>query len=109
MSRAKGDKAEAKAVAYLTQNAYSVVERNFHSRFGELDIIATKGDTLHFIEVKSGEDYSQAIQNITPEKLSRMIKTAHIYMKKNNLDVDFVFDALIVTPNAIEMVENITL
>ena len=109
MSRAKGNLAEDKACKFLFDNGYTILERNFYSRFGELDIIASKDDVLHFIEVKSGEDYELAIQNITPTKLSRLIKTAHVYMKKNALDIDFMLDALIVTPQNIEMVENITL
>ena len=109
MSRAKGNLAEDKAVKFLYDNGFIIVERNFYSRFGEIDIIATKDEVLHFIEVKSGLDYESAIQNITPQKLSRLIKTGNVYLKKNTLDVDFVYDAVIVTPKGIELVENITL
>lgn len=109
MSREKGNLAEDKAVEFLLQNAFSILERNFYSRFGEIDIIATKDEVIHFVEVKSGLDYESAIQNITPKKLSRLIKTGYIYMKKNSLHVDFVYDAVIVTPKNIEIVENITL
>ena len=109
MSRAKGNLAEEKACAFLLDNAYSIVEQNFYSRFGEIDIIALKDEVLHFIEVKSGLDYESAIQNITPQKLSRLIKTGDVYMKKNSLDVNFMYDAIIVTPKNIELVENITI
>ena len=109
MSKAKGNIAEDKAVEFLLENGFFVVQRNYYSRFGEIDIIATKDEVLHFIEVKSGLDYESAIQNITPKKLSRVIKTAQAYMKKDSLDVDFVFDAVVVTPKNIEIVENITL
>lgn len=109
MSRAKGNQAEDKAVNFLFDNGFSIIERNFYSRFGEIDIIASKDGVLHFVEVKSGEDYELAIQNITPTKVSRLVKTAHVYMKKNSLDVDFQLDALVVTPTKIEFVENITI
>ena len=109
MSRAKGNVAEDQAVHYLTERGFCIVERNFYSRFGEIDIIAKKEGALHFVEVKSGEDYEIAIQNITPTKLSRIIKTANVYMKKNAYDSDFCIDAVIVTPNCIELIENITL
>jgi len=109
MSRAKGNIAEEEASAYLIQSGYSIVERNFYSRFGEIDIIAFKKDVLHFIEVKSGEDYELAIQNITPAKLSKIIKTADIYMKKNAIESSYSFDAVIVTPQSVELLENITL
>ncbi len=75
MSRAKGNIAEDKACEFLLEKGFVLVERNFYSRFGEVDIIAFKEDVLHFIEVKSGDDYEKAIQNITPTKLSRFIRT----------------------------------
>ena len=109
MSRAKGNIAENKASLFLQENAFSIIEKNFYSRFGEIDIIASKDNVLHFIEVKSGLDYESAVQNITPSKLSKFIKTVHVYMKKNALDVDFMIDAVIVTPEKIELIENITL
>ena len=109
MSRAKGNIAEDKACEFLFNCGYSIVERNFYSRFGEIDVIALKDEVLHFVEVKSGLDYESAVQNITPKKLSRLIKTAHVYMKKNSLDVDFMLDAVIITPKNVEIVENITL
>jgi len=109
MSRAKGDLAEQKAVKLLVENGFMIVEQNFYSRFGEIDIIASKDEVLHFIEVKSGLDYESAIQNITPSKISKIIKTLNVYIKKNALDVDFMIDAVVVTPKGVTIVENITL
>jgi len=109
MSRAKGNIAEDKACEFLLNHGFSLVERNFYSRFGEIDIIATKDDIVHFIEVKSGLDYESAIQNITPQKLKKFIKTIDVYMKKNALDVDFMIDAVVITPKEISLVDNITL
>jgi len=109
MSRAKGNQAEDLACGFLFDNGFSIVERNFYSRFGEIDIIAYKDEVLHFIEVKSGVDYESAIQNITPSKLNKFIKTMNVYIKKNNLDVDFQIDAIVVVLDSIWHVENITL
>jgi len=109
MSRAKGNIAEDKASVFLEEQGYFITERNFYSRFGEIDIIAIKDDVLHFVEVKSGEDYELAIQNITATKISRLIKTSNVYLKKNFCDGDYMIDAVIVTPIEIVIVENITL
>ncbi|MDQ7066716.1 MAG: YraN family protein [Sulfurimonas sp.] len=109
MSRAKGNLAEDKACDFLYENGFSILERNFYSRFGEIDVIATKDDVLHFVEVKSGEDYEKAIQNITRSKLSKLLKTCDVYMKKNSYDGDYMLDALVVTPESIELLENITI
>ena len=109
MSRAKGNVAEEKACEFLLSCGFFIVEQNFYSRFGEIDIIALRDEVVHFIEVKSGLDYELAIQNITPRKLARLVKTGNVYLKKNKLDVDFVYDAIIITPKSIEFVQNITL
>jgi len=109
MSRAKGNLAEDKAYKFLDENGFMIVERNFYSRFGEIDIIAIKDEVLHFVEVKSGLDFESAIQNITPKKLARLIRTGDVYMKKNSLNVDFVYDAIVVTPQEVEFVQNITI
>ncbi|MBN2782186.1 MAG: YraN family protein [Campylobacterales bacterium] len=109
MSRAKGNLAEDKACEYLLQNGFYIIERNFYSRFGEIDIIALKDDVLHFIEVKSGDDYEKAIQNITRSKLSKIIKTSDIYIKKNSTTSDYQYDALIYVLGNIYCIENITI
>jgi putative endonuclease len=109
VSRAKGNIAEDRAVKFLFENGFTIVERNFYSRFGEIDIIALKEEVLHFVEVKSGLDYDSAILNLTPKKLSRLIKTGDIYMKKSGFDQTYMYDAIIVTPRAIELIRNITL
>lgn len=109
MSRAKGNVAEERASEFLLDIGFLIIERNFYSRFGEIDIIAIKDKVLHLIEVKSGDDYESAVQNITKKKLSRVIKTGYVYMKKSKLDILFVYDAIIVTPNKISYIENITL
>jgi len=109
MSRAKGNLAEDRACRFLDENGFTIVERNFYSRFGEIDIIAVKNEVLHFVEVKSGLDFESAIQNITPKKLSRLLRTGDVYMKKNSLHVDFMYDAIVVTPKDVELVENITI
>ncbi len=106
LSRQKGNFAEDRAVDYLQALGFLVIDRNYYSRFGEIDIIATKDEVLHFVEVKSGE--YDPIYQITPSKLSKVQKTAQIYMSKKRLDMDFCIDALIVTEN-IELIENITL
>jgi putative endonuclease len=109
VSRAKGNIAEDRASVFLLENGYMIAQRNFYSRFGEIDIIAYKDDVLHFVEVKSADEYELAVQNITKSKLSKLIRTGDTYLKKNALNVDYMYDAVIVTPENIWHLENITL
>lgn len=109
MSRARGNLAEERACEFLRNSHYSIIDRNYYSRFGEIDIIALKDEVIHFIEVKSAPLYEQAAGNITPAKLNRIIRTAELYLMQRQLDTDYVIDGVIVTPEAVEIVENITL
>ena len=109
MSRAKGNIAEQRACEYLESEGFSIIERNFYSRFGEIDVIASKGNTLHFIEVKSAQSYDIAISNITPAKIAKLIKTLEVYLKKYAIKSDFSLDAVVVTPFEITLIESITI
>ena len=109
MSRAKGNIAEERASNFLEENGFVIIEKNFYSRFGEIDIIASKNEVYHFIEVKSGLDFESAIQNVTPSKLNKIVKTLNVYLKKNSINTDFMIDAIVVTPSEIQMIENVTL
>ncbi len=106
MSRAKGAIGEDRAIRYLNKNGFRVIERNFYSRFGEIDVVAFKEGVLHFIEVKSG--IGEPIYQITPRKLSRITKTVEIYLQKRKIKFDWCIDALIVT-DEVELVENVTM
>lgn len=48
-----GKQGEDLAVQFLKQKGYKILERNFHKRYAEIDIIAIDGDTLVFVEVKT--------------------------------------------------------
>ncbi len=109
MSRQKGNAAEEKAAAFLRDEGFALIERNFYAKkMGELDIIAKKDDVLHFVEVKSGSGFDP-VYNLTPSKLQKVIKSAQLYMKQKGLDMPFCIDALIVSDEGIELLENVTL
>lgn len=109
MSRSKGDIAENKACEFLNSKAYKIIEQNFYAKkLGEIDIIASKEDIYHFIEVKSAEDYEIAVNNITKSKLSKLKRSVDYYLQIKKLNVSFCIDAIIVVENDIEFLENIT-
>ena len=107
MSIAKGKEAEDKASSFLEANGYMILDRNFHSKFGEIDIIAQKENILHFCEVKFSEKYDPLIQ-ITPQKMQKIIKTIQYYFLKTRSIKDYQIDAILVKSKTIEMIKNIT-
>ena len=105
-----GDQGEDLATAFLEQEGFIILERNYFARkLGEIDIIAQRDDVLHFIEVKSGKADFDPIYNVTPAKLRKVINSAHYYMKTKNLDLAFSIDALIIRHGEVEFIENVTL
>jgi putative endonuclease len=73
------------AVEYLQQHKYGIIARNFHSAFGELDVVATDSEELVFIEVKtrSSSNLSQAEASITISKRKKLTKTALCFLEAN--------------------------
>ena len=109
MSRSKGDYFENKATEFLSSNGYKIVDRNFYAKkLGEIDIIALKDEVYHFIEVKSGETF-EAVYNITPSKLHKILRSVEYYLKSKKLDVAYCIDAMIYAGEELEYLENITL
>ena len=87
-----GQDGEDFAVQYLIKNHYTIIERNFHCRQGELDIIAQDANELVFIEVKtrSSNSYGSPIDAITPYKIKHLIKSIQYYLYIHQLENSFV-------------------
>lgn len=72
------------ACTYLANLGYTILQRNFQSRFGEIDIIAfdSKEKTIVFAEVKTRTSFlfGTPLEAITYRKLTRMIKTAEYFL-----------------------------
>ncbi|MEN8717668.1 MAG: YraN family protein [Sulfurovum sp.] len=109
-TKQKGDLAEKRAISFLEENNYTIIETNFYAKkLGEIDIIASKNRTYHFIEVKSANDYETAVNNITPSKLSKLKRSIDYFIQTKNINSAYCIDVVIVTPENIEYLENITL
>lgn len=107
MGLKEGKEAEELASLYLQKEGYKIVAQNFYSKFGEIDIIATKEDVLHFCEVKFSQK-CDPILRITPSKMSKIIKTIGYFFLTKKVDCDYQIDAILVTPEKIEIIKNIS-
>jgi len=89
------------AEKYLKKNGFKILEKNYSLKFtsgpipGEIDLIAQKKDTIHFIEVKTSlQDYSQKKQQIPPEervnysKQKKLIKMAESWLMKRKIPLN---------------------
>lgn len=126
--RILGDLGENIACEFLAKHGYRVVERNYLRKWGELDIVARKGDMYHFVEVKSvscvtlprvsNETVSDTYRpedNMHPWKLKRLGRAIQTYLLEKNVDEDWQLDLLTVKISQrdrkarVEVVENIIL
>ncbi|MBP5200893.1 MAG: YraN family protein [Schwartzia sp.] len=79
-----GDSGEAFAAEYLAGKGLSILERNYRTPMGEIDLIAQDGRELVFVEVKTrkSERYGQPALAVGPEKQRRILRAAVWYTSK---------------------------
>ena len=81
-------------VKYLKKQGYKILMRNFHSRFGEIDIIASKKDIIAFVEVKTRSEDAifSPREAVDYHKQQKCIKTAQYYLIQYACDCQPRFD-----------------
>lgn len=96
----KGQRAEGLARWYLRLKGYRIVAQNWRSPVGEVDIIARRGKTLAFIEVKYRQTRTQALEAITPRQRQRIYQAAPLFLQQQSRYDGFTlrFDALAMMP-----------
>lgn len=90
--RSIGESYEKRAVQILEEEDYLVLERNYRSRRGEIDIIARKGKILVFLEIKyrKNQNYGLGKEAISPKKMQTIFQVAQQYIQRNHLESDSV-------------------
>ncbi len=78
----KGKFGETLAENYLKKNGYKIIEKNFRTKYGEIDIIAEKGNYIIFVEVKyrKNPEFGKAEEAVSPVKIGKIKKTAEFYL-----------------------------
>ena len=95
------------AAEYLKRHGFSIRDRNIARKTGELDIIAKKGDTLHFVEVKTiladnfpdeksvSDEYDPSL-NLHEAKVRKVARTGEWYVLEKNWEGDWQVDGILV-------------
>lgn len=73
---------------------YEIICKNYHSKYGEIDIIAKKDGIIAIVEVKSRCENTkyQAKESVTKKKQDKIIKTSLIFLSENELNLQPRFD-----------------
>lgn len=98
-TRESGAEAESFTADWLMKQGWEILDRNFFMKGGELDIVAKKGYTLAFVEVRSWDhqfwDGGTPLETIHPAKIKHIIKTATYYIQSKKIrmqDFNIRFD-----------------
>lgn len=104
MSRTQqvGGLGERAAAELLINKGYEIVDRNFRSRYGEIDIIAVLAQYIVFVEVKTRKAQSMAsgMEAVDRKKQRKIVKTAMQYLSEHQTNLQPRFDVIsVVTKN----------
>jgi putative endonuclease len=97
----RGRVAERRAVWLLRLKGYAILARNFRPPksvgLGEIDIVARRGRTLAFVEVKARSNEADGIMAIVPQQQERIVRAANVFVKTRPLYRDWPmrFDAVV--------------
>ena len=99
-----GTMGEDRAILFLKEHGFSIIERNYAKKWGEIDVVAQKGNELHFVEVKtvSVKCHENRIDRYEPEdnvhsfKRARFARTIETYLLERNIpdDEEYVVDVI---------------
>jgi len=98
-----GLSAESRAAALLLAKGYRIVSRRFRTPVGEIDIVARRGNTLIFVEVKARPRLDDAAFAVTDRGKRRIVAAAEAWLAENPDDVsrNIRFDAVLVAPRSL--------
>lgn len=110
----RGAQAEQIAATFLQQKGLILIEKNFRSKYGEIDLIMREAETLVFIEVRlrSNQQFGGAAASISQSKQQKLSNTAEYYLQQhghNYAKYGCRFDAILMQTadiNAVEWVKN---
>lgn len=86
-----GDAAEKVALSYLQSKGLMLIEKNFHTKMGEIDLIMKDGDELVFVEVRmrNNTHYGDGAATVDTRKQRKICLTALAYLQRKKLDEHF--------------------
>jgi putative endonuclease len=84
----RGRVGEKIACRYLRRHLFSIIERNYNSRYGEIDIIAKRGELIIFVEVKARRDksFGEPFEAVGPRKQAQIKRMAKMWLATHQRD-----------------------
>ncbi len=103
--RKTGDAGESETVKFLENDGYEIIEKNYICEYGEIDIIAKKGEIIAFIEVKTRRANAvvTAAFSVGKAKQKKIIKSALHFTTEKNIVLQPRFDVSCITKDKDKM------
>ena len=100
-SQLLGQYGESQALKLLQQKGLKLLEKNYRSRFGEIDLIMEDVEHVVFVEVRlrSSNDFGGAVASVDRRKQSKLIKCAQQYIATKPSRLGFRFDVIAISPS----------
>ncbi len=107
-NKKKGNYGEEVARIYLENKGYSILECQYRTKHGEIDIIALDDKTLVFIEVKYRKTTKKGspLEAINKTKQNKIINSAYQYIIDKNIKSNIRFDAVGILGNEVTHIVN---
>jgi putative endonuclease len=108
-NREEGQAGEESAVKALKRKGYKIIERNYRTRLGEIDVIAEEDGCLVFVEVKKRNTglFGEAVCSIDDRKKKHMVNAALYYLKAHRAFSRRIrFDVIGIDADKVKLVKN---
>ena len=104
-NKSLGKQGEDLATDYLAVRGYVILERNYRAGHQELDIIASFGDCIHFVEVKTRRNskFGLGEDAMHKKKIDRLLQAINIYLGKLDVEPDWQLDLIVVEMQAMNL------
>ncbi len=118
----KGKKGEELAAKFLCKNGYTILERNFRLKLGEIDLVCKKSNTIVFVEVKTRKNLKFGFpeESVDLRKRAKLNQVASVYISRlselqpalTEVNLDYRFDIVSIIMdfegkvNSIKLIEN---
>lgn len=87
--RKKGHHYENVVVSYLEREGFKILERNYYTRFGEIDIVAEKLGTIYFVEVRGSSGAIDPLESVNWRKIKHLLMAIRVYLKERRVKLPY--------------------
>lgn len=108
-SKQTGYEAERLAAEYLRSQSFEILDKNWHTRWCEIDIIAKKDGRMYFVEVKyrSSGRQGSGLDYVTPQKYRQMAFAADMWVGSNDWQGEYQLAAISIDDQKVTFIEDL--